>query len=229
MKRYFMYKPIGRNARFTGMFCAYSQTLRDFFLFLMRIHLFSHHNSIIYTMNVQIVRSISVLLIGVLFLALGDSALGVLVMAVGALLMIPGVFALLAYVRHLEQRRMFPLAALGSFVLGLWMVVVPEFFVGFFVCHRGAAGSIGYISAGCTVCVEPDASSGVASLCVACISTVVGRICSLQSLQGCGYSLCADRPRLYIQCSKRYGGSTAYNQAKESKRSYDSAGRCGSG
>lgn len=128
-----MYKPIGRNACFTGMFCVSSQTLRDFFLFLMRIHLFSHHNSIIYTMNVQIVRSISVLLIGVLFLALGDSALGVLVMAVGALLMIPGVFALLAYVRHLEQRRMFPLAALGSFVLGLWMVVVPEFFVGFFM------------------------------------------------------------------------------------------------
>lgn len=84
-------------------------------------------------MNVQIVRSISVLLIGVLFLVLGDSALSVLVMAVGALLMIPGVFALVSYVRHMEQRRMFPLAALGSFVLGLWMVVSPEVFVGFFM------------------------------------------------------------------------------------------------
>lgn len=73
------------------------------------------------------------LLIGVLFLVLGDSALSVLVMAVGALLMIPGVFALVSYVRHMEQRRMFPLAALGSFVLGLWMVVSPEVFVGFFM------------------------------------------------------------------------------------------------
>lgn len=84
-------------------------------------------------MNVQIVRSISILLIGVLFLVLGDSALSVLVMAVGALLMIPGVFALISYIRHMEQRRMFPLAALGSFVLGLWMVVSPEVFVGFFM------------------------------------------------------------------------------------------------
>ena len=33
-------------------------------------------------MNIQIVRSISVLLIGVLFLVLGDSALSILVMAV---------------------------------------------------------------------------------------------------------------------------------------------------
>ena len=80
-------------------------------------------------MNVQIVRSISILLIGVLFLVLGDSALSVLVMAVGALLMIPGIFALISYIRHMEQRRMFPLAALGSFVLGLWMVVSPEVFV----------------------------------------------------------------------------------------------------
>ena len=84
-------------------------------------------------MNVQIVRSLCVLLIGFLFLALGDSALSMLVVAVGALLMIPGVFSLISYLRHLEQRPMFPLAALGSFVLGLWMVMSPAFFVSFFM------------------------------------------------------------------------------------------------
>ena len=84
-------------------------------------------------MNVQIVRSLCVLLIGFLFLALGDSALSMLVVAVGILLMIPGVFSLVSYLRHLEQRPMFPLAALGSFVLGLWMVMSPAFFVGFFM------------------------------------------------------------------------------------------------
>lgn len=84
-------------------------------------------------MNVQIVRSISVLLMGVLFLVLGDSALSVLVVAVGALLMIPGLVSLVSYIRHIEQRRMFPLAALGSFVLGLWMAVSPAVFVGFFM------------------------------------------------------------------------------------------------
>lgn len=84
-------------------------------------------------MGVQLVRSLSVLLIGILFLAFGDSSLSMLVVAVGVLLMIPGVFSLVAYLRHLEQRPMFPLAALGSFVLGLWMVVAPMFFVSFFM------------------------------------------------------------------------------------------------
>lgn len=84
-------------------------------------------------MNVQIVRSISVLLMGVLFLVLGDSALSILVIAVGALLMLPGLVSLVSYIRHMAQRRMFPLAALGSFILGLWMVVAPAVFVGFFM------------------------------------------------------------------------------------------------
>lgn len=84
-------------------------------------------------MNIQIVRSICVLLIGLLFLILGDSALSILLVAVGVLLMIPGIWALVSYVRHIEQRPMFPLAAVGSFVLGLWMVVSPAFFVGFFM------------------------------------------------------------------------------------------------
>jgi uncharacterized membrane protein HdeD (DUF308 family) len=88
-------------------------------------------------MNIQVVRSISVLLIGLLFLILGDSALSILVMAVGALLMIPGMVSLISYIRHIEQRRMFPLAAFGSFVLGLWMVIAPAFFIGFFMYVLG--------------------------------------------------------------------------------------------
>ena len=84
-------------------------------------------------MNVQLVRSVSVLLIGALFLVLGDSALSLLVMAVGELLMLPGLVSLVSYIRHIDQRRMFPLAALGSFILGLWMVISPTVFVGFFM------------------------------------------------------------------------------------------------
>lgn len=88
-------------------------------------------------MNVQIVRCISVFLIGILFLVLGDSALSLLVIAVGLLLMIPGIWALISYFRHIEQRPMFPLAALGSFILGLWMAVSPAFFVSFFMYVLG--------------------------------------------------------------------------------------------
>lgn len=88
-------------------------------------------------MNVQVVRCISVFLIGILFLLLGDSALSLLVITVGLLLMIPGVWALISYIRQIEQRPMFPLAALGSFILGLWMAVSPAFFVGFFMYVLG--------------------------------------------------------------------------------------------
>lgn len=84
-------------------------------------------------MNVQIIRSISVLLIGLLFIVLGDSALSMLIIAVGVLLMIPGFYSLVSYLRHLEQRPMFPLAALGSFLLGLWLVLSPTFFVSIFM------------------------------------------------------------------------------------------------
>lgn len=88
-------------------------------------------------MNIQIVRSISVLLIGILFLVLGDSALSLLVVIVGVLLMIPGIWSLISYVRHIKQRPMFPLAALGSFILGLWLTVSPAFFVSFFMYVLG--------------------------------------------------------------------------------------------
>ena len=84
-------------------------------------------------MTVQIIRSISILLRGLLFILLGDSALSMVVLAVGVLLMIPGLYALVSYVRHIERHPMFPLAALGSSLLGLWMVVSPVFFVGFFM------------------------------------------------------------------------------------------------
>lgn len=88
-------------------------------------------------MNIQIVRSASMLLIGVAFLSLGGKALSLLVVIVGVLLMIPGLWSLVSYVRQREQRPMFPLAALGSFILGLWMAVSPVFFVGFFMYVLG--------------------------------------------------------------------------------------------
>lgn len=89
-------------------------------------------------MNTQIVRSISVLLIGVLFLVLGDKALDILVVSVGILFMVPGCYALFAYFRNRIEHSMFPFAALGSFLLGLWLVLSPSFFVGIFMYILGA-------------------------------------------------------------------------------------------
>ena len=88
-------------------------------------------------MNTQIIRCISTLLIGVLFLILGDSALSLLVTLVGVLFMVPGIVSLTTYFRHRDQRPIFPFAGLGSLLLGLWLVVAPTFFVGIFMYVLG--------------------------------------------------------------------------------------------
>ncbi|MBR3859408.1 MAG: DUF308 domain-containing protein [Bacteroidaceae bacterium] len=88
-------------------------------------------------MNVQLVRCISVLLTGVLFLTLGDSALSLLITIVGILFMIPGVVSLVTYFLHRDQHPMFPFAALGSFLLGLWLALSPAFFISIFMYVLG--------------------------------------------------------------------------------------------
>lgn len=88
-------------------------------------------------MNVQIVRCISVLLTGVLFLTLGDSALSLLITIVGILFMVPGIVSLVTYFLHRNQHPMFPFAALGSSLLGLWLAVSPAFFVSIFMYVLG--------------------------------------------------------------------------------------------
>ncbi len=88
-------------------------------------------------MNTQIVRCISVLLTGVLFLILGDSALSLLITIVGILFMIPGIVSMVAYFLHRNQHPIFPFAALGSFMLGLWLAVSPGFFVSIFMYVLG--------------------------------------------------------------------------------------------
>lgn len=88
-------------------------------------------------MNVQIVRCISVLLTGVLFLTLGDSALSLLITFVGILFMVPGIVSLVTYFLHRSQHPIFPFAAMGSFLLGLWLAVSPAFFVSIFMYVLG--------------------------------------------------------------------------------------------
>ena len=88
-------------------------------------------------MNTQIIRCISVLLIGVLFLTLGDSALSLLITLVGVLFMVPGIVSLTTYILHQNQQSIFPFAGLGSLLLGLWLVVSPNFFVSIFMYVLG--------------------------------------------------------------------------------------------
>lgn len=84
-------------------------------------------------MNSQIIRCISIFLIGALFLILGDSALSLLITIVGILFMVPGAASLVAYFRQRNQSPTFPFAAMGSCLLGLWLALTPTFFAGIFM------------------------------------------------------------------------------------------------
>lgn len=84
-------------------------------------------------MNSQIIRCISIFLIGVLFLILGDSALSLLITIVGILFMVPSMASLITYIRERHQHPTFPFASVGSFLLGLWLALSPTFFVGIFM------------------------------------------------------------------------------------------------
>lgn len=88
-------------------------------------------------MKTHIIRCISVLLVGVCLLVLGEEAPKLLVTLVGILFMIPGVVSLVNYLRHLDQSPVFPFAAAGSFLLGLWLAVSPAFFVSLFMYILG--------------------------------------------------------------------------------------------
>lgn len=88
-------------------------------------------------MKVQLVRAVSLLLIGLLFLFSGDSALNFLIVMVGALFAVPSIVAIADYIRYRHERSIFPFAALGSLLLGMWLAFSPSFFVGVFMYVLG--------------------------------------------------------------------------------------------
>ena len=82
------------------------------------------------TMNNFVIRSICAILIGVLLVAWSDAAALYLVIAVGAMFFIPGIYTLVNYLMKADRQNLsFPLASLGSSLFGLWLMVMPTFFV----------------------------------------------------------------------------------------------------
>ena len=91
------------------------------------------------TMNHSIVRCVCSIIVGVLLVAWSDAAAIYLVMAVGALFLLPGIFTIVTYL--LKGRNMgmpFPLVSIGSALLGLWLMVMPAFFVSILMYVLGA-------------------------------------------------------------------------------------------
>ena len=90
-------------------------------------------------MNYSIIRCICALVIGVLLVAWPEAAILYLVITIGVLFLVPGLFSGFGYViRGKQDGSRFPIAGLGSLLFGLWLMIMPAFFVGILMYVLGA-------------------------------------------------------------------------------------------
>ena len=90
-------------------------------------------------MNNSVIRGICAVIMGVLLVAWPEAAIVYLVIAIGAMFLVPSLFSLVGYfVKGRQMGMMFPIISLGSFLFGLWLMVSPAFFVGILMYVLGA-------------------------------------------------------------------------------------------
>ena len=91
-------------------------------------------------------RSLVTAAIGILLLALREQAMPFIVMCLGVLFMLPGIFSLALFLVPKLRRNstagssavIIPIMAFGSLLLGLWMFLQPAFFVTIIMWILGA-------------------------------------------------------------------------------------------
>ena len=82
-------------------------------------------------MNYSVIRGICAVVIGLLLVVWPETAILYLVIAIGALFLIPGLVSIVSYVMNGRKLRMpFPIVSVGSSLFGLWLMISPAFFVG---------------------------------------------------------------------------------------------------
>lgn len=92
------------------------------------------------TMNYSVIRGICAIIMGVLLVAWPEAAIVYLVIAIGAMFLVPSLFSLVGYfVKGRQMGMMFPIISLGSLLFGLWLMVSPAFFVGILMYVLGVA------------------------------------------------------------------------------------------
>ncbi|MBO5864427.1 MAG: DUF308 domain-containing protein [Bacteroidaceae bacterium] len=84
-----------------------------------------------------IVRSVATIIIGVLLVMHREAILPIIVQCVGAVFILPGLFALVSYLLNNRketvqkwQPAVVMLTSVGSIVFGLWLLLSPSFFIG---------------------------------------------------------------------------------------------------
>lgn len=85
------------------------------------------------SLNYALVSSLCALVIGILLVVRPDIAVNYLIIAIGALFLIPGLVGMLSYfsvwkTKSFDKNQWYiPLVALGSIFLGVWLILSPSF------------------------------------------------------------------------------------------------------
>ena len=91
--------------------------------------------------NYFVLRSIAALLLGLLLVVWPDTAMRYLVITIGAVFLVPGLFMVIGYFTQKPaengSRGFFPIGGVGSVLFGFWMMVMPDFFVNFLMYILG--------------------------------------------------------------------------------------------
>lgn len=104
------------------------------------------------SLNYALVSSLCALVIGILLVVRPDIAVNYLIIAIGALFLIPGLVGMLSYfsvwkTKSFDKNQWYiPLVALGSIFLGVWLILSPSFFVEILMYVLGVLLVLGGIS-----------------------------------------------------------------------------------
>ena len=90
------------------------------------------------SINGAVLRSAFAMVLGFVLVL----AITYLVITIGILFILPGLFAILSYFTRPKnengEKPMFPIEAAGSVLFGAWLVIMPEFFVNILMYVLGA-------------------------------------------------------------------------------------------
>lgn len=78
--------------------------------------------------NYYMLRSIVALVLGVLLVMWPHAAMEYLVITIGVLFFVPGLISVIGYLMQ-KHSGMFPVVGIGSLLFGLWLMIMPAFFI----------------------------------------------------------------------------------------------------
>ena len=102
--------------------------------------------------NYYALCSICALIIGVLLVVWPGEAVRYLVITIGVLFLLPGLIGIFGYFAMARRREeagiksAFPIAAVGSALLGFWLMIMPDFFITILMYVLGALLVLGGLS-----------------------------------------------------------------------------------